>query len=144
MIRSNGLRMVSLRQPFALCLVAALTVAGCDNNPFEHVLVRGKISYEDGTVIPAEGLRLFFKSETPPIDNKTHPRPGVADVNVKDGTFELASTYKYGDGLVSGRHKVVLVIQPETLVPREYTSAMTTTLVIDTADVPLDIKVRRK
>jgi hypothetical protein len=122
-----------------LCLVG-----GCDNNPFSQVEVQGRVTYDDGSVIPAKGIRLIFKSETPPIDKKTHPRPGIAIVDVTDGSFDVVSTLKYGDGLIQGTHKVALQIAPPTLVPSAYTSITSTPLVIDTADAPLHIKVPRK
>lgn len=118
-----------------------IVAAGCDNNPFSHVAVEGKISYDDGSLIPAERIRVWFTSQTPPIDEQTHPRPASASVNLEDGSLESFTTYKYGDGLIRGKHKVSIDATPVELVPEEYRSAATTPLVIDTADSPLEIKL---
>ena len=68
--------------------LGSLLAAGCGSRePFELVKVSGRITYEDGTLIPAEGnsVRLFFYPQTPPRDPKTYPRPGTADVNLGTG-----------------------------------------------------------
>ena len=72
-----------------LCLWL-LSAAGCGSQePFAMQKVSGKITYDDGTLIPSEGnyLRLTFYPQTPSLDSKTHPRPATAEVNLKDGTF---------------------------------------------------------
>ncbi|MEM8680805.1 MAG: hypothetical protein AAGF97_15760, partial [Planctomycetota bacterium] len=72
-----------------------LLIVGCsDSNPFTQVKVAGKVTYEDGTPIPAERIRVWFKSQSPPLDGETHPRPASALVNVEDGTFEGVTTHK--------------------------------------------------
>lgn len=122
-------------------------VVGCgDGNPFSQVKVTGKVSYEDGTLIPVDGLKLWFVSQEPPKPGGMSPRPAAAPVNVQDGTFDTATTLRYGDGLVRGKHKVFLDLIPKKNgparpVPEIFTSAATTTLVIDTANLPLDIRV---
>lgn len=127
------------RPAWLLCLL--FLVVGCDNNPFSQVKVSGKLTYDDGSVIPAERIRVWFVSQTPPIDANTHPRPASAQINCEDGTFEGATTYKYMDGLVRGEHKVFIDITPPDAVPPEYTRAKTSPLTVSTAELPLHIKV---
>ncbi len=111
--------------------------------------VSGKICYEDGTLIPSEGnyLRLTFYSQTPPMDSKTHPRPATAEVNLQDGTFTCATTHRFGDGLITGKHKVVIstdVLQgvPKG-VPPEYNDLNKTPLLIDTDQQPFELKIHK-
>jgi hypothetical protein len=125
-----------------------LCLAGCGGgDPFRHALISGKITYEDGSPIVVDALMLTFVPQTAPIDAKTHPRPGMATVN-KDGTFDSATTYKANDGLVQGKHKVVLVgangaPMPSSIVPPEYCDPTKTPLEVDTATLPFDLKVRK-
>jgi len=132
-----------------VCLgILALAGCGASTGPFDYVRVAGKVTYEDGTLIPSAGIRIFFLSQTPPKDPKTHPRPGQADALVADGTFETVTTYKYADGVVLGRHKVVVISldaqQRRTDdVPLEYTNPRSTPLEVDTADAPFHLKVRK-
>ena len=119
------------------------TVVGCgSDSPFEYVPVNGKVTYEDGTLIPAE-FELHFQALVPPKGN-AFPRPAKARVKA-DGTFDVVTSYKYGDGLVPGKHKVVVAYANDStgrlLVPEEYTAVMTTPLEIDTANAPLEIKI---
>jgi hypothetical protein len=62
-----------------------------------------------------------------------------------DGKFDCVTSYKYGDGLVPGKHKVVIQTANERdgapIVAQEYATVESTKLVIDTANLPLDIKV---
>ena len=77
-----------------------------------------------------------------------YPRPGIASVDPKTGAFQAATSYKPGDGLVEGLHKVLVSGDnrrplPEDVVPREYTDFKTTPLQVDTEDGQFLIKVRR-
>lgn len=105
----------SKRPWVSVCVVLAgwslAAVVGCGGSePFKMIPVSGKITYDDGSLISAARLRLEFKPQAKPIDPKTHPRPGSAEVNVKDGTFGSgkfqATTHIFGDGLIIGKHKV--------------------------------------
>jgi hypothetical protein len=132
-----------------ICLIAAvhclnlLSGCGSSGSPFEYVKVSGKLSYEDGSPIPAEGIKLIFDSQAPPIGN-AHPRQGSAMVNPA-GEFKDITSYKYADGLVPGKHKVSILYATDAkgklLVPPECTKANSTSLLVDTADSPFDIKV---
>jgi len=138
-MKSNSLRFRAVFSLFSIVL------AGCgSNSPFKYVKVSGKIGYEDGTPIPIGGMELRFTALDAPKLEKAYPRPGVARVNEK-GQFERVTSYKFGDGLIPGRHKVSIDLgngpDIKPLVPKEYTSAATTPLVVDTADSPFTIKV---
>jgi hypothetical protein len=131
----------------AWCFLAGLGGCGSDA-PFEYVPVRGTIKYEDGELIPAESIRLTFDPLVAPLDEKTYPRKGSASVDVATGGFTSVTSYKPGDGLVAGEHKVIVTTLDRDgnvapLVPREYEQAGTTPLVIHTDDSPLDLRVPR-
>lgn len=128
-----------------LLLFSCLVCLGCGpKSPFEYVDASGRIMYEDGTLIPASGLRLLFSAQDAPPVEGAHPRPGVAEVNDK-GEFACVTSYKYCDGLVPGRHKVAVQQikgkDGRQLVPNECTSIATTPLMVDTSQLPFDIKV---
>ena len=122
-----------------------LIVSGCggSGSPFDYVKVSGKLTYVDGTPIPAEGIKLIFDSQAPPVGN-AHPRPGSVIVG-PDGGFQDITSYKYADGLVPGEHRVSILYATDSdgklLVPPEYTKGRTTPLVVDTADTPLQIMI---
>ena len=129
----------------AIFILVFVFLVGCNSNsPFNYVKASGKITYEDGSPIPAGGMELRFSALDAPKLEKAYPRPAVARVNDK-GEFDLVTSYKYGDGLIPGRHKVSIDLGsgPDTkpLVPKEYRSIATTPLEVDTASLPFDIKV---
>jgi hypothetical protein len=124
-------------------IFACLASIGCwSSGPFDYVKVSGDIAYEDGTPLPG-GYRLTFVAQEAPKVEGAFPRPAEALVDGQ-GKFEAVTSHKFGDGLIPGKHKVV--IQPDRssakpVVPAEYTSSETTPLVVDTADRPLKIRV---
>lgn len=132
-----------------LLAVAVLPAAGCGSgNPFAQVQVRGRVTYEDGSLIPAEMIILKFEPQAEPKDEKTFPRNGMSYVNVEDGSFDVVTSHKYGDGVVRGRHRVLVVAteasgQTTAVVPPEYLDSAQTPLEIDTADSPFHLKVRK-
>jgi len=84
-----------------------LGVVGCGGvDPWDEIPVSGKITYEDGTFIQGDRVRLTFQSQAESPDEAVHPRPGQAEVNVADGTFSEATTVVAGDGLIPGKHTV--------------------------------------
>jgi hypothetical protein len=133
-----------LRAPFFLIL-SACACAGCGpSSPFDYVKTGGKLTYEDGSPIPSGSIRLQFAAQDAPRVEGAHPRPAIANVNDK-GEFDCVTSYKYGDGLIPGKHKVAIeqATDPngKLLVPKKYTSIASTPLLVDTADSPLEIKV---
>lgn len=114
---------------------------GCGNSsPFDMVRVEGKVAYDDGTLIPADRLVVTFNPIKLETKGKASTSGGRAEVNVADGTFDGVTTWKHKDGVVVGRHKVVVQSfrklpggydQPTNAVPKEYTSPSTTPIEIE-------------
>lgn len=104
------------------------------------------MTYDDGTPIPAGGIRLTFQPQDAKPVGDMYPRAGDAQVDAQ-GNFSKATSYKYGDGLVPGKHKVAIFYATDSkgklLIPKEYARPESTPLVIDTANLPLEIKVPR-
>jgi hypothetical protein len=126
-----------------LLLFTCFVCLGCGSSgPYHYVKIDGKLLYEDGSPIPASAIRLQFAAQNAPAIEGAHPRPAVANVDAQGG-FPCVTSYKYGDGLIPGKHKVA--IQQATdqggqlLVPNEFTSIATTPLIVDTEDAPLEI-----
>jgi hypothetical protein len=129
-------------------LTVMLVLGGCSGEPFSYVPVSGKIAYEDGTLIKAHRIRLEFVAQSPPRDSKIVPRNGNAEVDVATGEFSSVTSHKHADGLVAGKHKVLVHTldekqYPIAAVPPEYADVHRTPLIIDTAESPLTIKVRK-
>jgi hypothetical protein len=142
----------SAARPLVAALAAAccLTLsAGCGSgDPFSYVKVSGKVTYEDGALLPADQLVLFFHPQGGSLDPKTHPKMGMAIVDPKTGEFNEVTSHKLNDGLVRGKHKVTIAkgIQqplPPNVVPAEYFDPAQTPLEVDTANLPFAIKVRK-
>ena len=128
------------------CCVAVIGALGCgSDSPFDYIPVTGKVTYEDGSLIQADQVRLSFDALDYEGDLKMRPRPGKTTINA-DGTFDNVTSYKYGDGLVPGRHRVGVVPldkngQITNAVPPQYTSSGKSPLIITTDELPLHIKV---
>ena len=64
-----------------------------------------------------------------------------------EGVFTCATSYKYGDGLIPGKHKVALQYATDAngklLIPKEYASLATTPLIVDTGEGAIDVRVPR-
>jgi hypothetical protein len=147
-IRRRNARRRRLKGWVASCAVIACLTGCSDSNPYDIVEVAGTVTYDDGSLIPADSIMLKFEPEAAPLDTKTHPRKGFADVDVSDGTFQFATTHKYADGLVAGKHKVLVAARSKdsksaNLVPREYQRPDTTPVEIDTDNLPLKIQVKK-
>lgn len=128
-------------------IIISCVLVGCGSgSPFEYEKVSGKITYEDGSPIPGNGLRLRFIAQDAPQVENAHPRPAFADVDAQ-GEFASVTSYKYGDGLIPGKHKVAIEKggSPDArpAVPKEYLSISASPITVDTADAPFHIKVPR-
>lgn len=120
---------------------------GCGSaGPYDYVEVSGNVTYDDGSKIPLSSMRLMFVPLEAPEVAGAHPRRAMANVDA-DGRFDCATSYKYGDGLIPGRHKVVIeapaAVGGKLVIPTACLSETTTTLEIDTENLPLAIKVPR-
>jgi hypothetical protein len=114
------------------------SLAGCGgtNDPFPYVKEHGKVTYSDGSLIPAYRISVLFVSEAPPADEKTSPPLGVAEVNVADGTYDKVMSHK-SEGVVRGKHKVLIRCmdkndRPIKVVADEYLDKNKTPLEADT------------
>jgi hypothetical protein len=125
---------------FSAILVSCACIGCGSGSPFKYVKASGKITYEDGS--PLKNVRLLFDSQDAPSVEGAHPRPAVANVN-DQGEFDCVTSYKYGDGLIPGKHKVAIDAggPDNPSVAKEYQSMATTPLIVDTATLPLEIKV---
>jgi hypothetical protein len=129
----------------------ALISRGCfggSDDPFQYKRISGKICYEDGAIIPAKGLVLTFIPLETVSNNKRFARPGLALVDDKTGEFRSATTRKPSDGVVFGRHRVVLSVSTgeplsDVVVPVVYKDQIRSPLEVDTRDQPFDIRVAR-
>ncbi len=122
-------------------------MVGCDGgaSPFAYVPANGKVTYDDGSPLPKGGLRLQFLSLDQSNVAELHPRPALATIDEK-GLFENVTSYKYGDGLVRGKHTVAILdakdeASGKLLVPEEYTSVKTSPIVVNTEELPFEIKI---
>jgi hypothetical protein len=125
---------------FARSALVLLFLVGCsgNNDPFSYARVSGTVTYDDGSIIPANKMKVSFHSESPPAGNK-YPRPGWALVDEKTGKFGCPTSHTAFDGLVRGKHKVVITTAdssqgplPANLVPPEYADPNKTPLEVDT------------
>ena len=133
-----------MRAPLLTGLLLSFCLGCGSGGPFRYIAVEGSVTYEDGTPLPAKGIQLrFFALDAPDVEGAA-PRPAIAHVD-SEGKFELATSYKYGDGLIPGRHKVAILYAKDKddrlLIPADYASTSRTPLVIDTNELPLEIKV---
>jgi hypothetical protein len=122
------------------------SVSGCGReHPFDMVQVSGVVTYGDGSVIPAERIVIRFEPLSEAVSEREHPKAATSVVEPADGSFGELSTFSYGDGVVSGRHKVLLVAvsggggagaNQQHLIPPEYGDVNKTPLEVDTADSP--------
>ena len=130
-----------------LCLLMLL--AGCGTqDPFSYVSVSGKVTYDDGSLIPVDGLMVTFIPQGGALDAKTYPRPGMTMVDKATGEFQAVTSHKFNDGLVRGKHKVTLTGSdnrplPPSVVPPEYADPARTPLEVNTANQPFALKVRK-
>jgi len=118
-----------------------LTTVGCNRDmPFELVPVQGKVTYEDGSLIPADSILVTFNPINSGTIGKIAPPGGQTSVNVQDGTFSAVSSHRANDGVVVGQHKVVVVSfkkgangnpVPSDAVPAIYRKLATTPLEIE-------------
>ena len=145
----------SVQRTLAWPALALALLAGCGSrDPFPYQKISGKVTYEDGTLIPVPPggrMEVRFTSLAKPIDAKTHPRPGSTSPDPATGEFGYVTTMKFSDGVVRGQHKITVGVydasdnQVHTVIPQEYTDVNMTPLVYDTEKDPkvLDLKIKK-
>jgi len=110
---------------------------GCgESSPFSIVPVKGKVTYKDGSLIPAHRLLVKFHPQVKEVDAKTFPRYAQAEADPKTGEFIEATTWKWGDGVIPGAQKVTIESlkmgdSPNGNVPAIYSDVQTTPLTTD-------------
>lgn len=150
--RKGGLRVASCSWHCAsrlLCCLATMLSLGCIKNDKVH-LVRGSgcVSYEDGTPIPEKPLVLNFHPVSAAEHNHMSRPAASAIVDSSTGRFKQVTTRRFGDGLVSGQHRVTVHLPgrkalPATVAAPEYSDEAKTPLKVDTAVQPFDIRLKR-
>jgi hypothetical protein len=132
--------------------IGLASVAGCGGGPpYKTAKVSGKVVCDDGTPIKAASIRLQFVSQADPIDAKTPPKDGTAEIQA-DGAFDSVSTWKPGDGAILGKHKVCVLAFDEKgkfspAVPEIYRNPKTTPLEVTVSSSgmePAELKVKKK
>jgi hypothetical protein len=131
------------------------SISGCGSKvPFEIVPVHGKIVYENGSLIPADSILVTFNPILKGEKGKTVAPGGQTNVNVQDGTFSSVSSHRANDGVVLGRHRVVVVSfekgpdgksGPSAAIPAVYRNESSTPLEIDveSRDQFLELKISK-
>ncbi len=117
------------------------TLAGCggSGDPFAYVKVQGSVKYADGTLIDAPSVRLkFIPQDAKSTDPKMTPPIGSAEVK-PDGTFDSITSHTPNDGLVPGKHKVLVDTiskneMPLRILDPKYNDVNKTPLMVDTAN----------
>jgi hypothetical protein len=146
MARANPIPAVAIvASTSALCL---LLLAGCSghSDPYGYVKVSGKVTYDDGSLIPASEIHLSFIPQTATAIGKTSPKAGACFVDTKTGELQKVTTHTPFDGLVRGKHKVQITGQnhvplPTSIIPADCADPQKTPLEVDTDHLPFEIKV---
>ena len=124
---------------------ASLATLGCGSSePFSYVPVSGRVVYDDGTPLPTS-VRVAFVSESPAADGKYRPRNAYGFTD-QDGNFPVVTSHKYGDGIVPGKHKVLILLESPNasrVVPPMYTDIRTTPLEVDAANAPFEFRIHK-
>lgn len=93
--------------PWAAAVVACL--CGCGPKaPFQLTDVSGTVKYEGGELIPGDRIVLTFHPQDMAAVGKSAPKVARAEVDVSTGEFSSATTWKPGDGVIVGPHKVTV------------------------------------
>lgn len=133
-----------------VAMIILIGAGGCGSQePFSYRKVTGTVKYDDESLIQAARVEVAFHPQVPPKDSKTHPRPGIAEVDLATGAIKEVTSHKYDDGVVAGEHKVTVQAygsgsQPADLLRAEYTDVSTTPLTYRTSDGTATIRLKKK
>ena len=89
-------------------LLVAVSAGGCKRSAQAPMIaVSGKVTYEDGSLVPANQLELRFRTTQPELfQEKDYPATATARVDTRDGTFREMTTWQHGDGVIAGEYEV--------------------------------------
>ncbi len=105
-------------------LFLTLTSCGGPKNPFNMAQVSGKVTYTDGKPIDAASVTITFVPQNVAAIDKMHARPAQTKL-------------KRNDGVIVGKHKVVVTAWNEKLMPcpgvvaKKYSAPETTPLEVE-------------
>ena len=122
--------------------------AGCGaGSPFPYTAVSGGVAYEDGSLLPVEQLVLNFHSQAAGVEARRRPPTGTVLVDPRSGRFRTGRSRDAG-GVVAGQHRVTLHLPgrmpvPAAVAAEDYCDPIRTPILVDTADQPLRIVVRK-
>lgn len=128
---------------------ALIAFVGCGvQSPFQYADVAGKVSYEDGALLPVPELVINFHPQISSTKDGKFARVGSAVVDPTTGEFANAVSLKGRGGLVCGRHKVTLHLPgcqplPPRIASADYGNPDRTPLEVDTREQRFDIRVKR-
>jgi len=117
-------------------LFLTLTSCGGPKNPFNMAHVSGKVTYTDGKPIDAASVTITFVPQNVAAIDKMHARPAQTKLK-PDGSFDDLMTVKRNDGVIVGKHKVVVTAWNEKLMPcpgvvaKKYSAPETTPLEVE-------------
>jgi hypothetical protein len=92
----------------SVAALAALAACGCRKVAQAPTIpVSGKVTYEDGSLVPANQMELKFVTTQPELySQKDYPLAATARVDTRDGTFQEMTTWEHGDGVIAGEYDV--------------------------------------
>jgi hypothetical protein len=70
--------------------------------------VAGKLSYDDGSLVQADRIVVTFVPQGIEAQGKAAAGAGRAEVDPASGQFASATTWKADDGVLVGKHKVMV------------------------------------
>jgi hypothetical protein len=123
-----------------------LGFGGCNRQPYSTVRVSGKVTYSDGSLIPANRIHIKFVPLADPLNPATHPRAGQAEVDTATGEFASVTSQTLNDGIIAGDHKVLIIAivnnqVADDLVPAIYCRESTTPLQVNSSQSPFEFKI---
>ena len=100
-------------------------MGGCREPRPPMVPVSGKVTYENGDLIPANRLELRFLTPEDLVRQKNYPPFAVAVVDTRNGQFSDVTTWEHADGVIEGEHQVEPIrvgdeADPGGFRPKEY------------------------
>ena len=102
-----------------------MATLGCKESRPPTIPVSGKVTYENGDLVPSNRLGLRFLTPANWVREKNYPPAAVAIVDTRNGEFSEATTWEHGDGVIEGEHEIELIrvgdeAEPGGFRPKEY------------------------